>query len=148
MIIEKSAGAVVFRKKENKAYYLVLRYPTNSINPKKEYWGFPKGRIEKEEKIEETARREIGEETGLKDICFIKGFKEKETYFFTRNKKKIFKTVVFLLAETKNREVKISSEHLDFKWLFYEEALKQLTFDNAKEILKKAKEYLESILEN
>ena len=142
MPVERSAGAIVFCKKNNEIYYLLLRYPNSSGNTKKEYWGFPKGHIERGEKIEETAKREVEEETGLKDIKFINGFKEQEKYFFTGGGKKIFKTVNSLLAETKTKEIKISSEHLGFKWLSYEEALKQLTFKNAKEILKKAHKFL------
>ena len=142
MPVERSAGAIVFCKENNEIYYLLLPYPNSSSNTKKEYWGFPKGHIERGEKIEETAKREVEEETGLKDIKFINGFKEQEKYFFTEEGKKIFKTVNSLLAETKTKEIKISSEHLGFKWLSYEEALKQLTFKNAKEILKKAHKFL------
>jgi len=159
MPIEKSAGAIVFREEGDEIYYLLLHYPTrakrrvedegklrrrqtSSTDAKKEYWGLPKGRLEREEKIEETARREIKEETGLKDIKFIDGFREEDKYFFTKEGNKIFKTVTFLLAETKTKEIKISWEHLGFKWLSYEEALKQLTFKNSKEMLKKANHFL------
>ena len=108
----------------------------------KEYWGFPKGHIEKNEKIEETANREVAEETGLKDNEFIKGFREKEEYFFTKKGSEVFKTVIFFLAETKKKEIKISKEHLGFKWLPYKEAIKKLTFKNAKKILTKANDFL------
>ena len=57
-------------------------------------------------------------------------------------RKNIFKIVTFLLAETKTKEVKVSFEHLGYEWLSYEEAFKKLTFKNAKEILKKANDYL------
>ena len=139
MPIEKSAGAIIFRKDGNTIYYLLLHYPSEN---KKEYWGFPKGRIEKGEKLEETAKREVEEETGLKDLVFIKGFKEWEKYFFKREKQNIFKIATFLLAETKNKEIKISWEHLDFKWLPFKEAFDKLTFKNSKEFLKKANDYL------
>ncbi len=141
MATEKSAGAIVFRKKDNLIYYLLLRYPTKQ--GKKEYWGFAKGGIEKGEKVEETVKREVEEETGLKDISFINGFREKEEYIFTKKGKKVFKTVIFLLAETKTEKVKISWEHFDFKWLPYNKALEKLTFDNAKEILRKAHRFIE-----
>jgi hypothetical protein len=52
--------------------------------------------------------------------------------------------VVFYLAETKIKEVKISEEHTGFMWLPYEASLKRLTYKNAKEILKKANGYLVS----
>jgi len=135
MPVEKSAGAVIFRKMEGKIFYLLLHYQSG-------HWDFPKGNIERGEKLEETVKREVKEETGIEDIEFIPGFKEWIKYFYKLKGKSIFKIVTFLLAETKGKEVKISWEHLSYKWLPYEEALEQLTFKNAKEILKKANDFL------
>ena len=143
MPIEKSAGAVIFRKEGNKIYYLLLHYPSNAKAPR-EYWDFPKGHIEKGEKIEETVKREVKEETGLKDIKLIEGFKEWIKYFFKFKGKNIFKIVTFFLAETKTKTVKVSFEHIGFKWLPYEEAIEKLTFKSAKDILKKANDYLKN----
>ena len=75
MPIEKSAGAVIFRKEEDKVYYLLLCHQAG-------HWSFPKGNIEKGEKIEETIEREIQEETGITDIEFISGFKQTIKYFY------------------------------------------------------------------
>ncbi|MFH1036655.1 MAG: NUDIX domain-containing protein [Patescibacteria group bacterium] len=141
MPVEKSAGAVIFRKEQGKIYYLLLHYPSGA-KKKREYWDLPKGHIEKGEKELETARREVGEETGLSDIKFVGGFKTLIKYFFTFKGKNILKFVTFYLAETKNKNVKISEEHMGYKWLVYSEALKQLTFKNARDILKKANGYL------
>ena len=142
---EISAGAVVFRKEDSKTYYLLLHYKSG-------HWDFPKGHIEEGEKEGETVKREVEEETGIKDAKIIDGFREWVKYFFRRTydlrkeeKKKapwVFKIVTFYLLETKTKEVKISFEHTGFKWLPYEQALKQLTFKNAKEILKKAQDFL------
>lgn len=155
MPIEKSAGAVIFRKPRsrtsgslrgeegNKIYYLLLHYPCGA-RTKKDYWDLPKGHIEKGEKLEETVKREVEEETGLKDIKFVEGFKETIKYFFKWDGKNVMKFVTFYLAETREKEVKISDEHIGFKWLRYEEAMGQLTFNNAKEVLKKANDYLNS----
>ncbi|GAI26090.1 unnamed protein product, partial [marine sediment metagenome] len=127
-------------------YYLLLHYEAG-------HWDFPKGHLEKGEEERETVRREVKEETGIEDIKIIKGFKEWMKYFFRSSyglkkeeKEKaplIFKTVTFYLAETKTREVKISFEHIGYKWLPYEQALEQLTFKKAKEVLKKANDFLE-----
>jgi len=141
MPVEKSAGAVIFRRDGNKIYYLLLHYSSNAKAPR-EYWDFPKGHIEKGEKIEETVKREIEEETGLKDMKFVEGFKEWIKYFFKHKGKNVFKIVTFLLAEAETEEVKISPEHIGYKWLPYKEALKQLKFKNAREILKKANDFL------
>jgi 8-oxo-dGTP pyrophosphatase MutT (NUDIX family) len=135
MPVEKSAGAVIFRKQNKKIYYLLLHYHWG-------HWDFPKGNIEKGENLEETAKREIKEETGLEDIEFISGFKETIKYFYKLRGKTIFKIVTFFLAQTKTKKVKISWEHIGYKWLPFKKALEQLTFKNAKEILKKANKFL------
>ena len=142
MPIEKSAGAVIFRKEDNKTFFLLLQYTSINHRAEKSYWDLPKGHIEKGEKLEGTAKREVEEETGLKDIEFVEGFKETIKYFFKWEDKNILKFVTYYLVETKTNEVKISGEHKGFKWLPYEEAIEQLTFKNAKDILKKANDYL------
>lgn len=142
MPFEKSAGAVIFRKEGNKIYYLLLHYPSTKRGAKGDYWDFPKGHVEKGEKIEDTAKREVGEETGLTDVKFVEGFKEWIKYFFRSEGKNVFKIVTFFLAETKEKEVKISFEHTGAEWLEYEQAMNRLAFKNAKEILKKANGYL------
>ena len=141
---EKSAGAVIFRMENSKPYYLLLRYHSG-------HWEFAKGHIEEGESNEETVRREIEEETGIKEVKIINGFKEYIKYFFRASyglegeeKKKapwIFKLVVFYLAQTREIEVKISKEHKDFIWLPFEGALKKLTYKNAKNILTKANNF-------
>ncbi len=75
---EKSAGAIIFRKDNNIPYYLLLHYESG-------HWGFPKGHIEENENEEGAARREIEEETGIKNIKIIDGFKEYEKYFFRQS---------------------------------------------------------------
>ncbi len=135
MPIEKSAGAIVFRRKNNKIKYLLIQYGWG-------HWEFPRGLIERGESLEETARREIKEEVGIKDIEFIPGFKEWFKFFFKLKGKNIMKIATFLLAETKTKEVKLSHEHKDYVWLEYEKALEKLTFKNSKEVLKKANDFL------
>ena len=143
MPIEKSAGAIIFREEGGKIYYLLLHYPSSS-KAQNDYWDFPKGHIEKGEKELEAVKREIEEETGLKDIEFIEGFKEWIKYFFKFEGKNILKFVTFYLAETKTKNIKVSFEHVGYKWLSFEEALAKLTFKNAKEILKKANKSLQN----
>lgn len=145
MPIEKSAGAIIFRMEGGKPLYLLLKY-----NPK--YWGFAKGQIEKGESEEETLRREAKEETGISDLKIIPGFRRQEKYFFKRNyglkkeeKNKVpwtFKLVFLRLAETKTKEIRLSNEHEDFVWLPFEQAIKKATHKNAKEVIKKAHEFI------
>lgn len=141
-MIEKSAGAVVFRREGKNIFYLLLHYPSGT-RTSRDYWDFPKGHIERGEKEIETVKREVKEETGLEDIKFVEGFKEWVKYFFRFQGKTVFKIVTFYLVETKNKNVKISFEHIGYTWLPYEEALNQLKFKNAKRILKKANDFLQ-----
>ncbi len=141
MPIEKSAGVIIFKKDGDKFFYLLLHYPTGARRAEP-YWDFPKGHIEKGEKLEDTAKREAEEETGLKDIKIIEGFEETIKYFFKFEGKNILKFVTFYLTETKTKDVKISGEHIGYQWLSYEESLEQLKFQNAKDILKKANDFL------
>ena len=135
MPVEKSAGAIVFRRENKKIYYFLIQYGLG-------HWGFPRGLIEKKEKLEETAKREIKEETGIKDLKFLPGFKETIKYFFKFGGKNVLKFATYFLAETKEKKVLLSFEHKDFEWLPYKEALEKLTFKNSKEVLKKAHQFL------
>ena len=67
---------------------------------------------------------------------------EKIQYYFKFEGELINKTVIFYLAKTQTKEVKLSFEHIGFEWLPYNKAIKQLTYKNAKEILKKANDFL------
>jgi 8-oxo-dGTP pyrophosphatase MutT (NUDIX family) len=135
MPVEKSAGAVVFRRENGKIKYLLIQYAWG-------HWEFPRGLIEKGETIEETAKREIKEEVGIEGLKFIPEFKEWFKFFFRLKGKNIMKIAIFLLAETTTKEVKLSFEHKDFAWLKYEEASEKLTFKNSKKILEKANDFL------
>lgn len=136
MSVERSAGAVIFHKSSERVIeYLLLHYDAG-------HWDFPKGHIEKGESIEETVLREVREETGLVEIKFVPGFRETIRYFFKAGTENRLKFVVFLLAESATKEVKISWEHQGYIWLPFREAYTKITYKNAKEVLKKANQFL------
>ena len=139
MIKETSAGVVLFRKEDSKIMFLLLHYPSG-------HWDFVKGKIEGDESNQQTATRETQEETGIADIEFIENFEEWIGYHFQYNGEVIDKKVVFFLAETKTKNIKISDEHVDYAWADYNTAIKKATFDNAKIVLKKAKNLLDQTL--
>ncbi|HXV67120.1 MAG TPA: bis(5'-nucleosyl)-tetraphosphatase [Nitrosopumilaceae archaeon] len=132
---EKSAGVIVYIEKPDGKEYLLLNYPTG-------HWDFVKGKIEDGEDLHQTAVRETKEETGISDLVFINGFEEKINYNFQYDGELIEKEVVFFLAKTKTQKVNISYEHLDYTWLNYHEALEKVTYQNARNILAKANNYL------
>ena len=126
---EHSAGAVVVRDEK----YLLLKYKFKTV-----YWDFPRGNVEDSETEQQAARREIEEETGITDITFVPSFKEKISWTYRRDGKLVQKSVTFFFARTNQATVRISKEHLDYSWLDYNDAMERLTYDTAKNVLKKA----------
>ena len=139
MIEETSAGIVLFRKEESKILFLLLHYPSG-------HWDFVKGKMEQGESTHQTAIRETKEETGITDITFIENFEEWIQYNFKYQGELVQKKVVFFLAETKTKEIKISHEHSGYTWMDYNSSMEKTTFDNAKMVLTKAQKLLSNTL--
>jgi len=135
--IERSAGAVIFTL-NGEPEYLILQYGSG-------HWDFPRGNIEKNEKEIEAAKREIFEETGIEELEFIFGFKEKVKFFYRKKGRNIRKEVIYFLARSNTKDVKLSFEHKNFKWLPLERALETLTFETSREVLRKAHRYLANL---
>jgi len=130
---EFSAGIIGFKRAET-LKFLLLKYP-------KGYWGFSHGQIEKGESSRDAAIREFKEETGLDIAKMFDGFKEIIEFFYKREGKTVHKEITFYLGESKDGEVKLT-EHTDYGWFDFDEALAKLQFKNDQEILKKANEFL------
>jgi 8-oxo-dGTP pyrophosphatase MutT (NUDIX family) len=134
---EKSVGIVLFRNDSSENEFLLLNYPQG-------HWDFVKGKVEQNETPHETAIRETKEETGITSVEFIDGFEESVEYDFRFKKEDIHKKVIFFLAKTNEKNIQLSHEHNDYIWLEYNDALKKTTFENAKNVLSKAHEFLSS----
>lgn len=131
---EKSAGAVVFRETPAGRMYLLLQNAGR--------WDFPKGGMEKGESELETVVREVAEETGLKDLRMLPGFRKVIEYFYRRDGKNVHKQVVYLLASTSTESVKISFEHQGYGWFPYADALKKASYTNSKLTMTEAERFV------
>lgn len=130
---ETSCGAVVFRNENGDKKFLLIR------NKRSAHWGFPKGHVENGETKEETAIREILEETGL-HVKILPDFVQNSEYTIQG---KIEKTVAIFLAETDEENYQMQLEEIEeCGWFTYEDAMKTLNYDNDKRILVKARQYL------
>lgn len=132
---ETSSGAILYNIENETIIFLLLRYFQG-------HWDFPKGNKEKGESDIDTALREITEETGINDVTFLEGFKKEIFYKYKRNNHLISKKVVYFLAKSNSIDVVLSSEHLDFVWEPYEDALRKITYKNSKEILSEGYKFL------
>jgi len=135
---ERSAGVIAFRSDAaapGGRVFLLLDYGR--------FWDFPKGHLDEGEDDLTAALRELEEETGINDAHVIDGFAREMAYFF-RDKRKglIRKAVIFFLAETQRKRVRISHEHVGSAFLSLDEAIERLTYRNAKDVLRAAGEFL------
>ena len=129
---EKSCGAVVYRRTGAGALFLLERMVQGHTS-------IPKGHVEAGETEEETARREIREETGL-EVELNMAFRRTISY---SPRPGVMKDVVFFLAEalpgeTVNQECEVSA----ITWLPFEEALAALTHASDREVLTAANAWL------
>ncbi len=130
---EKSCGAVIYRKHKGETEILLIRHKNGG------HWAFPKGHVEKQETEEETALREIREETGLK-VKLDTGFRASVTY---SPKPEVMKDVIYFAAKADaEKKVKAQEEEVtDVRWEKPEQALELVTFANDKEILQSFLKY-------
>lgn len=127
-----SYGILPLKKIKSQWHLLLIQHHSG-------YWGFPKGHQDPHETPQQTALRELFEETGLQVKHFL--FEEvlSETYFFTFHGEKIHKTVHYFIAEVKGKLVIQDKELLDARWVALEEAESQVTYPNGKAICRKLK---------
>lgn len=122
MIKEKSCGAVII--KENKV--LLVKHNLGHIS-------FPKGHAEVGETEEETAFREVLEETGL-EVEINSSIKKTITY---SPKENVIKDVVYFKAKVKKGVIKPQVEEIsEVIWSNINEALNLITYKEDKEVLK------------
>lgn len=105
-------------------------------------WDFPKGGVEKGESELQTVMREVEEETGLKDLTILPGFRKVIEYFYRRDGKDIHKQVVYLLGSTLSDAVKVSFEHQGYGWFRFGDAVKKASYNNSKATLTEAERFV------
>ena len=112
---------------------------------KRPLWEFPKGGVDADETLLQTALRELQEETGIpqEDLRVVPGFEWSESYRFTSGREAertlIHKQVTYYLAESKSTSVTLSeSEISEFAWLDLEVASKRIKYPERRKMLREA----------
>ena len=132
-LYESSCGAVVYRDIKGEVRYLLIK------NKRSAHWGFPKGHIEPGETKQQTAVREVLEETGI-HVKLINGFESVSKY---KIQNKIEKVVSIFVGTTNDTSTCIQPEEIeDYIWLTYDRALSILKFENDKAIITEANHFL------
>jgi 8-oxo-dGTP pyrophosphatase MutT (NUDIX family) len=137
---EVSAGGVIYRWREDRAEVALIH------NGKR--WGLPKGHVEEGERVEETAVREVREETGLFGKLDRKLGQISYSY---RDKSRggrpvrIAKRVTFFLLEYLEGEVHGHDYEVEeARWFPLSEALAKLSFATEQRMMRRARRAIES----
>jgi 8-oxo-dGTP pyrophosphatase MutT (NUDIX family) len=155
---EFSAGGVVLRKMRSRWFLAVIE--PHMERPKKSTGGtasvksvakivaLPKGAIDKGEKPEQTALREVSEETGVQ--AELMGKLADIKYFYVRtwgDRARVFKIVSFYLFLYRSgrlgnisREMRIEVQKA--YWLALEDAPKKLSYQGEREVVEQAQQYV------
>lgn len=137
---ETSAGGVVFRVDRGDVLYLL-------ICDSYQNWGFPKGHVERGERVEEAALREVAEETGLTDLV-VRAPVDTIDWFFRFRGRTIHKTCHFYLIEAGDpatcpqQAEGITACH----WAGFDEAVERISYQNARDVLRRANELAAGIV--
>lgn len=134
--IETSAGGVVFRRSGAGLHFLLIRDPY-------ENWGLPKGHVEGDETPLETALREVAEETGLTNLQAAGELPTIDWYFRDQGQL-IHKFCHFYLVESPEGDPAPQYDEgiTDCIWLPPSEAVRTITYENAREVLRAARAVL------
>jgi len=130
---QHSAGGLLVKKRGNRAQICLVSKKGGRV------WAFPKGRVDKGESLQETAVREVLEETGHQG-CVLDQLDRIEYYFFLKENNTFYhKTVTFFLMKLEKEDAQPRDQEADsVGWYDPGVAKKKLSYLNEKKILSKA----------
>ncbi|MPZ07095.1 MAG: NUDIX domain-containing protein [Nitrososphaeraceae archaeon] len=128
---EQSIGAVIAYRPSHSLHkqFVLLKSPRGD-------WNFVKGHEENQETDHDTLKREIFEETGITSFNIF-NYLGNIKYKIMKAGLPVQKEVKFYYVTTDHNQVILSNEHVDYIWVYYEQARKLLTFSQSNLILEK-----------
>ena len=138
---EFSAGGALVRRLDGRWMVAAIR----PAGKKPGLWALPKGRIDAGERAEETAVREVAEETGAHGRSL--GKLGDVRYWFNWEGERVFKVVSFFLVRYEGGRLgdvpeAFRHEVAEVRWLPLEEAPRLLAYGGEKDMARKARERL------
>lgn len=162
MVREFSAGGVVLRKMSGEWHIAVIEpqkegaekptpaAPGRRRPPRKVVLALPKGLVDEGEKPDQTALREVREETGVTASLISKLADIKYVYVRSWGKReRVFKVVSFYLLRYQSGRIDDVSSEMRIEvqralWLPLEEAPGKLAYGGERQVVRKAQEYVKS----
>jgi len=123
-----SAGGIVIKNIDGKPHVLMIIFEEFGT------LAFPKGHVEKREKLKETALREVKEETGLSGLIIVKKLGSLKRMSVEGDE---MKTIHFYLMETENYKHGKADEN--FGWFAINDAVRKMAFPEERDFLKKVR---------
>lgn len=135
---ERSAGGVVTRRIDGAVHFLLIRDPYGKL-------GLPKGHVENGETAEDAALREVGEETGLTGVVMGPSLGMTDWYFRFEGRL-IHKYCQYFLmgSEFGDPEPEREEGITECRWLLLDEAIAEVAYDNAREVVRVARQLVDS----
>lgn len=130
--------------KVGEVWQVLLVHQISYRGPNDRFWTFPKGHPDEGESKIETAKRELMEETSVKDVRIIEEAEFTISYSFKHEGKRIDKSVSYYLGICGDTETEIGLPHeiADLAWCTFTEAANKLTHKNAQAVLLEAGNYI------
>lgn len=130
VVREQTAGGIIYRRNKRGGIEILL------IQDIKHRWTIPKGHVEEGEKPDDTAEREIKEETGLKKMN-VHAWLGKVNFRYRRHQSLVLITMHVYLVEALGDTDKIRKEDImnDIKWIPATEAFEMCEYDDISKMI-------------
>lgn len=130
VVREPTAGGVVFRRDKNNEVEILL------IQDAKDRWTIPKGHIEEGESAKETAKREIGEETGLKQMKVLNWLGKINFRYRRTNSLVLMTTEIFLVQAQGDTDDLTPEDWMNgIKWFPAKIALDKIEYEDIEKLI-------------
>ena len=140
IVREPTSGGIVFRlTKDQKDIEILL------IQDSKDRWTIPKGHIEPGETAKMTARREIEEETGLKNVSILTWLGKIHFKYRRADKLVLMTTQVYLVQALDDKEMPMKEKWMrGIKWFSFADALGAIEYEDIEKLMLIAKKKIRS----
>ena len=135
IVREPTSGGIIFRFTKDKKDIEILL-----IQDSKNRWTIPKGHIEPGETAKQTALREIGEESGLKEVEAISWLGKIHFKYRRAEKLVLMTTQVYLVQSLDKNERPIKEKWMNgIRWFTFSEALDAIEYADIEKLILIAK---------
>ena len=135
IVREPTSGGIVFRLTADKKDIEVLL-----IQDSKGRWTIPKGHIEPGETAKMTARREIEEETGLKNFSVLSWLGKIHFKYRRADKLVLMTTQIYLVQSLDEKEMPTGEKWMKgIKWFTFSDALDVIEYEDIEKLMLIAK---------